>query len=175
MSVVSDSRLNALAGFSSRRLRPTTTFLFHQDYGSIHCTETASLDDRYEIELYMQPTHVQIQQVQAATTSSSLAPAWHLHYNMRSCNMQMLHGVATAAASAVAVCRRREVLTVQPASEATGPSFLLMDPPALNKAMSTPLKLQWHPAITRCASHAAWSFVQRIGKCCSLAYASGHR
>lgn len=34
------------------------------------------------------------------------------------------------------------MLTVQPASDATGPSFLLMDPPALNKAMSTPLKLQ---------------------------------
>lgn len=35
--------------------------------------------------------------------------------------------------------------TVQPASEATGPSFLLMEPPALKRAMSTPLKLQ-----TRC-------------------------
>lgn len=34
-------------------------------------------------------------------------------------------------------------LTVQPASDATGPSFLLMDPPALNKAISTPLKLQF--------------------------------
>ena len=30
---------------------------------------------------------------------------------------------------------------MQPASDATGPSFLLMEPPALNRAMSTPLKL----------------------------------
>lgn len=36
---------------------------------------------------------------------------------------------------------KRGGLTVQPASEATGPSFLLIDPPALNRAMSTPLKL----------------------------------
>jgi hypothetical protein len=31
--------------------------------------------------------------------------------------------------------------TVQPASEAMGAYFLLMDPPALNRAMSTPSKL----------------------------------
>ena len=31
--------------------------------------------------------------------------------------------------------------TVQPASDATGPSLLLMAPPALNSAISTPLKL----------------------------------
>lgn len=39
-------------------------------------------------------------------------------------------------------CRQVGTLTVQPASEATGPSFLLIEPPALNKAMSTPEKLQ---------------------------------
>lgn len=31
--------------------------------------------------------------------------------------------------------------TVQPASEAMGPNFLLIEPPALKRAMSTPLKL----------------------------------
>ncbi len=32
-------------------------------------------------------------------------------------------------------------LTVQPRSDASGPNLLLMDPPALKRAMSTPLKL----------------------------------
>jgi len=34
------------------------------------------------------------------------------------------------------------MLTMQPAFSAAGPSFLLMEPPALNSAMSTSLKLQ---------------------------------
>ena len=34
------------------------------------------------------------------------------------------------------------LLTTAPAFCATGPSFLLMEPPALNRAMSTPSKLQ---------------------------------
>ncbi len=33
---------------------------------------------------------------------------------------------------------------MQPASEAMGPSFLLIEPPALKRAMSTPLKLHAH-------------------------------
>ncbi len=34
--------------------------------------------------------------------------------------------------------------TVQPASEAMGPNFLLIEPPALKRAMSTLLKLHTH-------------------------------
>jgi hypothetical protein len=44
-----------------------------------------------------------------------------------------LHGAPTATAM---------LLTTQPAAAATGPSFLLMEPPALNRAMSTSLKLR---------------------------------
>jgi len=35
---------------------------------------------------------------------------------------------------------------VQPVSEAMGPNFLLIEPPALKRAMSTPLKLHAHHA-----------------------------
>jgi len=33
---------------------------------------------------------------------------------------------------------------VQPVSEAMGPNFLMIEPPALKRAMSTPLKLHAH-------------------------------
>lgn len=55
--------------------------------------------------------------------------------------VQLLHCKYSCNAQRPA-CRQAGTLTVQPASEATGPSFLLMEPPALNKAMSTPAKLQ---------------------------------
>lgn len=42
------------------------------------------------------------------------------------------------------VIRKAELLstTMVPAAAAMGPNFLLMEPPALNRAMSTSLKLQ---------------------------------
>jgi hypothetical protein len=47
---------------------------------------------------------------------------------------------------------------VQPASDATGANFLEMEPPALNRAMSTPLKLSFVSSSTVCVAPSQSNF-----------------
>lgn len=69
---------------------------------------------------------------------------WYRHYNCCCCRCWCGGCVCRcpSAPAAAAVQGATPALTTAPAFCAAGPSFLLMEPPALNRAMSTPSKLQ---------------------------------
>ncbi|KAL0645950.1 hypothetical protein Bca4012_044241 [Brassica carinata] len=66
-------------------------------------------------------------------------------------NHHPLHGITNGTPSAILNAELLSTTTTVPLSAAKGPNFLLMDPPVLNKAISTPSKLSAVSSSTACS------------------------